>query len=142
MDKQLNSAVLNELCRLNSLYQRMMSPTELAAAAEMFAKALEGERLETIGRAFALHMKHGRRFPTPGDITALLPEARQPCPSKPMRGLRTRGYGQLICALYKRRLPCMEIGLGRKVLERMAKDGVDPETCPGETWDTYLEVRA
>lgn len=138
--KELRSALLNELCRLNSLYQRMMSPSELSSAADEFARALAGETLGDIGRAFELHVRHSRRFPVPGDITALLPEARRPqvaqCSTRNFT--RTRGFGQAIVAMYLNRVPCQGPDFCYRLLNALERDNVDPGNCDNETWLHYI----
>ena len=128
---ELRSALLNELCRLNSLYQRMMSPPELSSAADEFARALQGESLTDIGRAFELHVRHNRRFPVPGDITALLPEVRRAtvrqCSTR--NKIRTRGYGQAIVAMYVNRIPCQSPDFCYRLLDTLRKNDIDPNKC-------------
>ena len=44
--------------------------------AEIFAESFEGEERDTLERAFAMHMKSSKRFPTPAHIAEILPECR------------------------------------------------------------------
>lgn len=93
------------LARANMVYQAGFCPEELDVVAGVFAEALEGEDEESVRRAFALHVKNSKRFPTPAHIVELLPECRvrHVALAEQTRGTITPGYGARLWAQVKAR---------------------------------------
>ena len=61
---------------MSIVYGRERSPEELTLLADLWEEALDGERIDDVARAFALHLREGDRFPCPADILRLLPRCR------------------------------------------------------------------
>ena len=114
----LQEKLLEELSQTVLLYQTSHSREEIAILAVLFAEALEDEaEWPEISRAFGLHRKRNKRFPTPAHILELLPECRI-TPEHTVieqNEKRTPGYGKKLCNLWLRK------NRGENVTDELAK---------------------
>ena len=105
------------------IYQTSHTREEIALLSELFAEALADEKdLPAIWRAFALHRKRSKRFPTPAHILELLPECHiAPEPIAIMEGEPpiTPGFGKKVCELWLRKNKNSEPG---RTLEDMIRE--------------------
>lgn len=98
-EKVTARTLLPLLAMAEVLFKSGRSPEELELAAELYAEALAGEKLEEVKAAFALYARRRRFYPTPAEIIALLPECRQGYRPPEPEGRRTPGYGRKICEM-------------------------------------------
>lgn len=100
----LQSGLLEELAQAALLYQTSHTREEIALLSELFAEALADEKdLPAIWRAFALHRKQSKRFPTPAHILELLPECQQRAAANPLPepdSKITPGFGKRVCEMW------------------------------------------
>lgn len=88
------------------VYRTGQTPEELTVLADVFAEALEKEDPGTIKRAFALHIKNCKYFPTPAHIGELLPECRifrERTPQPEVESNRTPGLARQLYREFKQR---------------------------------------
>ena len=68
--------MLKQLAKLSIVFQSGHSSKELALLEGIFAETFEREKPDTLDRAFVMHMKNCKRFPTPAHIAEFLLECR------------------------------------------------------------------